>query len=73
MLVFSLAAIDFVKVKIDDGDWINCEQKELPLFVAKWNPLQYLDGLHKIQVNLIPIKTVCYNFKIQFPRFTSKT
>ncbi|CAG9823206.1 unnamed protein product [Phaedon cochleariae] len=50
ILAFSLSRIDFVKVKIDDGSWIQCKRVKGPLFVAPWNPHDYLQGLHNIEV-----------------------
>ncbi|XP_057655925.1 transmembrane protein 62-like isoform X1 [Diorhabda carinulata] len=50
ILAFSLSMIDFVKVKINDGEWINCKRIKGPLFAVPWNPKNYLRGFHNMEV-----------------------
>ncbi|XP_023024648.2 transmembrane protein 62 isoform X1 [Leptinotarsa decemlineata] len=52
ILAFSLSRIDFVKIKIDNGSWMHCKRVKGPLFVAPWDPENYLHGLHKIEVHI---------------------
>ncbi|XP_018565162.1 transmembrane protein 62 [Anoplophora glabripennis] len=68
VLAFSLANIDFVKVKVDDGPWIRCKNIKGPLYAADWNPKLYLKGIHTIEVYVKDtdgrIKTVSQPFSL---------
>ncbi|KFM76795.1 Transmembrane protein 62, partial [Stegodyphus mimosarum] len=48
VLIFSPHGIEIAKVKIDDGSWSELKSIDPPLFVAKWEPLKYMEGLHKM-------------------------
>ncbi|KAF2894815.1 hypothetical protein ILUMI_11361 [Ignelater luminosus] len=50
ILAFSLASIESVKIKIDDENWLECRKMKDSLYVARWDPSNYLKGIHTIQV-----------------------
>ncbi|RZC39664.1 transmembrane protein 62 [Asbolus verrucosus] len=52
VLAFSLGEIAFVKVKINDGSWMDCYHVSGPLYVLKWNPKKYSSGLHNIELHV---------------------
>lgn len=52
ILAFSISEILYVRVQIDDNDWVDCERVEGPLYVSKWNPSQYSTGIHTIRVQV---------------------
>lgn len=52
--MFSPSEISFVRIKINDEDWLDCDvQGNGPLYVAKWNPSQYATGMHTIKVCIV--------------------
>ncbi|KAF2887291.1 hypothetical protein ILUMI_18882, partial [Ignelater luminosus] len=50
ILAFSLASIESVKIKIDDESWLECRKMKESLYVARWDPNNFLKGIHTIQV-----------------------
>lgn len=52
ILAFSISPIVEVNVRVDDGNWIKCDNVEGPLYVAKWIPVVYQSGLHTINVSI---------------------
>ncbi|KAG7177707.1 Transmembrane protein 62-like 2 [Homarus americanus] len=51
VLLWSLCAIAEARVRIDDSNsWLALSHEEGPLYVAKWNPNTYVEGLHLIEV-----------------------
>lgn len=50
VLVFSLAPIELVQIQIDDGDWTNATNIKGPLYVVPWNPKEYENGVHNLNV-----------------------
>lgn len=50
MLVFSPVRMMNIKVRIDNNEWNNCTNAKGPLYVCKWNPDDYEEGLHLITV-----------------------
>ncbi|KAF5294024.1 hypothetical protein FQA39_LY13578 [Lamprigera yunnana] len=50
VLAFSTTTILFVKVQIDNEEWMTCKHVQGPLYVAPWQPLKYMQHLHKIEV-----------------------
>ncbi|XP_011498584.1 PREDICTED: transmembrane protein 62-like [Ceratosolen solmsi marchali] len=54
-LAFSIVDIKSVKVRINDKNWITCVRIKGPLYVAKWNPLNYSTGIHYIQLQVTDI------------------
>lgn len=48
ILAFSTSKISQCKIRIDDGDWQQCEKKTENLFVVAWNPEKYYQGKHKL-------------------------
>lgn len=48
--MFSPAKIQSVTVQIDDGERSECRHINGPLYVLKWNPSIYLEGMHEITV-----------------------
>lgn len=50
ILVFSLSTVIKVKVRIDKGEWEECNHLEAPLFTHPWQPEKYRHGLHHIEV-----------------------
>ncbi|XP_015586433.1 transmembrane protein 62 [Cephus cinctus] len=53
VVAFSIAPIKSVKVQINDEEWLNCNYIKGPLYTAKWNPLNYLNGIHHITVHVV--------------------
>ncbi|KAB0799720.1 hypothetical protein PPYR_07600 [Photinus pyralis] len=52
LLVFSIAPIEFVKVRVDNENWTVCENIDGPLYAAPWNPKMYSTGLHHVKVHV---------------------
>ncbi|XP_055937862.1 transmembrane protein 62-like [Argiope bruennichi] len=50
VLIFSPYPIALAKVKINDDAWIELKLSEAPLYVAKWEPLKYMEGLYTMTV-----------------------
>lgn len=51
VLLWSLSPITEARAKVDDSpDWIPLTHVKGPLYVAKWTPNQYTDGLHTLEV-----------------------
>ncbi|EFA02740.2 Transmembrane protein 62-like Protein [Tribolium castaneum] len=50
VLAFSLGEITSVKIRINDGKWMDLYRVEGPLYVLKWNPKKYLSGLHTMEL-----------------------
>lgn len=48
--MFSLAPISLVQVLFDEGEWANASHVEGPLYVLRWDPAKYLNGIHNIHV-----------------------
>lgn len=51
MLIFSPVPISNVELKIDDGEWQNCDNIRGPLYVSQWNQNHFWKGLHVISVS----------------------
>ncbi|GIX71409.1 transmembrane protein 62 [Caerostris extrusa] len=50
VLIFSPHPIISAKVKINNGNWSELKLSESPLYVAPWEPLKYMEGIHTITV-----------------------
>ncbi|GLH01779.1 Uncharacterized protein GBIM_07843 [Gryllus bimaculatus] len=50
VLAFSLSAIKRVHVRIDGRDWQSCSHIEGPLYTTFWNPREFLQGIHTLEV-----------------------
>lgn len=50
ILAFSTAFVRSCKIRINGGEWFNCERKTETFFVAPWEPSLYKHGKHKIEV-----------------------
>lgn len=50
IIAFSDVNIDMVKVSFDKDSWMNCLHKEGPLYVCKWLPHLFNNGLHYLYV-----------------------
>ena len=59
-LVFSLDSIVSVNILLDDKDVGVVDHVTGPLYVAKWQPSDYSNGIHSITV----IAKVCYFSKL---------
>ena len=55
-LAFSLADIKKVEIKINNNDWIECQNVNGPLYVTKWNSSLYKTGIHCIQLRIKDIE-----------------
>ncbi|XP_014232229.1 transmembrane protein 62-like [Trichogramma pretiosum] len=53
VLAFSIADIKSVRVKINNGDWIECDHVEGPLYVTNWNTSDYKTGIHDIHLKVV--------------------
>uniref|UniRef100_A0A0A9YRK4 Transmembrane protein 62 n=1 Tax=Lygus hesperus TaxID=30085 RepID=A0A0A9YRK4_LYGHE len=55
ILAFSANDVTTVKMKIDDGEWMSCEQhpNNKNLFIKEWNAHKFTNGFHMIHVTAI--------------------
>lgn len=56
-MIFSPYPIETAKLKINDGDWQKLISAEPPLYTVQWDPLKYIEGLHKMVI----FAKVCIN------------
>ncbi|CAG2162684.1 unnamed protein product [Oppiella nova] len=68
-LVFSKSKVSSVEVRIDDSDkWLEMTHISGPLYVHKWQPNEYEEGLHWIEVTAIDVddnrRTVRHQFSL---------
>jgi hypothetical protein len=51
VLAFSTVPITTVRVRVNHGEWGDCEHVKGPLYVLKWNTSRYMRGIHQLTVN----------------------
>ncbi|XP_058792329.1 transmembrane protein 62-like [Phymastichus coffea] len=52
ILAFSISSIKTVKVRINHENWMDCKNVKGPLYVVRWDSLNYKTGIHNIQVTV---------------------
>jgi Icc-related predicted phosphoesterase len=50
IVAFSTSEIVQCKVRINDGQWMNCEKKTENFFAVPWNPTHYSHGKHEMEL-----------------------
>ncbi|XP_014599513.1 PREDICTED: transmembrane protein 62-like [Polistes canadensis] len=53
VLAFSTALIKSVQVQLDNGPWLQCKHIKRSLYAVEWNPLEYINEIHYIQVRVV--------------------
>uniref|UniRef100_A0A1B6D3N4 Uncharacterized protein n=2 Tax=Clastoptera arizonana TaxID=38151 RepID=A0A1B6D3N4_9HEMI len=53
VLAFSTAEVVNVSVKLDEGQWQICSHVYGPLYVVPWNPEEFFEKIHHINVHVI--------------------
>ncbi|XP_017875580.1 transmembrane protein 62-like [Ceratina calcarata] len=52
ILAFSIALIRIVEVQLDSEAWLECEHVKGPLYVLRWDTINYTEGIHNIRVRV---------------------
>lgn len=52
-LIFSKDPVKSCRLKIDDGNWMPCNQSAENFYAVKWNPSLFENGLHHIHIHAI--------------------
>ena len=53
ILAFSKGEIKSVKITIDGVEFGEAKHVKGPLYVRKWDPVKYRDGLHTLRVHVL--------------------
>lgn len=73
VLAFSDSEIKNVRVRIDNGPWLETKHKEGPLYVLEWTPDLYKEGLHIAKISVSDVKRQQRIFQQEFSLDGSKT
>lgn len=52
VIAFSNATVERVEIRIDDKEWKLMSKVQDPLYVLKWNPADYTEGLHQADIKV---------------------
>jgi len=67
VLVFSTAPITSVRVRLNNGEWGDCQHVKGPLYTFGWNASRYHKGVHQLTVHISieVLNSIFHVFKLQ--------